>query len=66
MIPYLKRLFMDEGAFAAAFRAGLAVFGLAAETGKLGLPASMEWVGLLAIAGAMFMRSSVAPPKKED
>ena len=66
MIPYLKRLFMDEGAFTGAARAVIMVLGLAVETGKMGLPESMEWMGLVAIAAAMFMRSSVTPPKKED
>ena len=66
MIPYLKAIFMEEGAFIGAMRAFFMVGGIAAETGKLGLPEEYEFIGIFFIAAGMMMRSSVPPPKKED
>lgn len=65
MIPYLKSVFMDEGAFLGFLRAVLMAVGLGIESGQFPLPAGIPpWLGLVACGAAMMMRSSVkAPPK---
>ncbi len=64
MIPYLKALFMDEGRFLGAMRAGLVVFGAMVNSGDIDIAMLPGWAGYLFMAAGMFARSSTNGKKK--
>ena len=64
MFPYIKSLFMDEGAFTGGLRSALAMIGLGIQSQTIPVPAGFEWVGILGVGAAMLMRSSVKPQPK--
>ncbi len=61
MIPYLKALLFDEGAFLGAIRTLLVVVGAGGVTETIPWPAGWEWVGLVLMGAGSFMRSSAKP-----
>jgi hypothetical protein len=67
MIPYLKLLLFDKGAFVGFVRSGLTVLGLGIMSGYVPFPAGWEFLGLVSAGAAQLMRSSVQVPldKKE-
>ena len=62
MVPYLKSILFDRGAFLGAVRALMMGLGLMAESGRLSLPPGWEWLGLVIFVAGAMMRSSVPAP----
>jgi hypothetical protein len=58
MIPWLKKLFTDEGSFTGMVRAGLVGVGIASTSGTLPIPAEYEWLGAVAAGVGVMLRSS--------
>lgn len=63
MWSYLKRLMTDETAFVGTIRAVLGSLGLAVESGHIPFPPQYQWVGIIGVGAALFMRSSAGSPQ---
>ena len=63
MIPWIRKLFASEEAFVSYARAALLVLGMVAQEGKLGLPESLDWIGYVLMAAAVFLRAGENNPR---
>jgi len=60
MLPYVKSLLFDEGAFLGGLRTTFVVAGLGLESGQFPTPEWLPaWAGLVLVGGGMMMRSSI-------